>query len=199
MTTTTTGKTTQLAFRCPNDVVAALEAKAKAEGLERTTAIIKALRLWLGLEDGPKDSPQLVERLDQVEAKLAAVIAQLAELQAPALQTPAKPAQPSPQRPIEGQMSILAAIADQVEAQRPTASPAPVDDWLTREQAFEALGGNPTDEASEVARLDGKATIRFQTFRNPKTKHAAYGVEFSRERFDAGQPCMRLLQRGDRE
>lgn len=209
--------TTPLHFRCPPDILEAIDARAKADSAGRSAVIIKALRAGLGMTIIPSEDTRLPARVAQLEAQLAAVIVQVAELlqaPSPTLDTPApvfdpidqaavrdainQLDEPEPQASnvVDGQTSIFDALPQQDSDAEPAQAldtSALVEGWLTRREAFEALGGNPDDEASTVASLDGKRAIGFRTFNLPKTKHAAYGVEFSRERMDADQPCMRLI------
>lgn len=178
---------TPLHFRCPPDVYQALEAQAKAGGSDRTAAIIKALRIGLGLEAGPGEAPRLSGRVDQLEAQVAAVIAQVAALQ----QAPSQPTVAAPKASgSHEQLSLLPAGDDQAHDRQ--LSPG---EWLSRPDAFRALGGNPDDKASRVASVDGKRSIGYQTFRLPKTNPQlpAYGLEFSPERHGSGLPSVRLI------
>lgn len=164
----------QFNFRCPDDLYEAIEAQASAQGVEKTAIVLQALRVQLGLPrvavQGPVDTGLSI-RVGQVEAQLAAVIAQLAELQtSPAKATQSKP-EPSKPAVVQGQLGFL---DDQEQP------PAQEGERFTLKQAFEALGGNLADKDSTVSTLAGDKRLRWNTFRLEKTDYRAFGFEVDR-------------------
>lgn len=189
---------TPLHFRCPGDVFEALEAKAKVDGTDRTTAIIKALRVGLGLEASPEDTPRLSGKVDQLAAQLAAVIAQVAELQAPPAQlaqAATTPVQPTAPRPVDGQLSILETIAPQAEASTPASPSDTAEEWMHVKQAFQLAGGDLDNPASVVLPLDGGKGYKFNTFRLKANDLTPFGFERHPDNGALVRPLPVLLQR----
>lgn len=212
--------TTPLHFRCPPDVLEAIDARAKADNVGRSAVIIKALRAGLGLIVSPSDDTRLPARVAQLEAQLAAVIVQVAELKAPApaLDTPAPVLDPvdqaamrdavnqldeaEPQAPnvVDGQMSFLDALPEQGSDAEPAQAldtPAPSDDWMHVKEGFRLAGGDPADKASAITALDGSGkTYKLATFRLVARDIEPFGFERHPEKGNLVRPIHpALLQR----
>lgn len=175
----------QFNFRCPDDLYAAIEAQAAARGIEKTAVVLDAVRTQLGLSAPEKLSNAdagLSLRVDQLAAQLAAVIAQVAELQqAPALlptRAATTPTQPAP--PIDGQTSIFDTPPNQAredEPAQPLDTPATSDGWMHVNEGFRLAGGDPDNDKSKVFTLDGSKGYTLNSFRLKVNDITAFGFE----------------------
>ena len=183
-----------VSFRCPADILDAVK-KATAGGAQRSKVIIDALRIGLGLvapggAGSPQDLQGVLGRLADLEAttrqheQLVDDLAQLAQRV----------------RVVEDRTRFKAAPESPTPAgKQPRANPAttpaaahepgpPASPRLTVRQAFEALGGDPADEASTVPDLTGSKRLRWNTFRLGKTDYSLFGFKVDHERRAAKEP-----------
>lgn len=78
----------------------------------------------------------------------------------------------------------------------PTASTLHSPRWMTPEAAFKFLGGDPSNLRSEVSSRQGNRQIKFNNFMtlDSEDDFREFGLEYSRQRRDANQPCLRWIQ-----
>jgi hypothetical protein len=180
---------THVSFRCPADILDAIK-KATAGGTQRTTVITDALRAGLGLiAPGGAGRPQglqgVLDRLADLEAttrqheQLVDDLAQLTQRVRVVEDRTRSKTTPEGPTPAGKQPRTNPATTHEPE---PPASPR-----LTVQQAFEALGGDPADQASTVPDLTGSKRLRYNTFRLGKTDYGAFGLEVDHERKAAGK------------
>lgn len=211
--------TTPLHFRCPPDVLEAVDARAIADNVGRSAVIIKALRAGLGLVVSPSEDTRLPARVAQLEAQLAAVIAQVAEIKAAPTDTTPAPVldpvdqaamrdainqldepEPQPSNVVDGQMSLLDTLSEQGSDAEPAQAhdtPAPSDDWMHVKDGFKLAGGDPDDKASSITALDGSGkTYKLATFRLVARDIEPFGFERHPEKGNLVRPIHpALLQR----
>lgn len=203
-------QTTNVSLRCPADVIAAVQAIREKTGASQTTVMLDALRVGLGLADADRPGRTLdaLRSLDELHARLSdleATVRQHEQLvdgaekmrqrirvledrmrfKAPSVppngtnEPHARATEAPPGAPPEDK---------QPHALPLTAVPAePATGYLTRRQAFEALGGNLADKTSRVPTLDGSKRLLWNTFRlHPQTKYEPFGFEVDEARRAAG-------------
>ncbi|MBK4732939.1 hypothetical protein JJD41_24150 [Oxynema sp. CENA135] len=67
-------------------------------------------------------------------------------------------------------------------------------EWLAVKEAFEQLGGDPSDVNAVVTSLDGSRSVKFNRFRVlSASDYQAFGLEFRPDRRRRRLPCLRLL------
>lgn len=73
----------------------------------------------------------------------------------------------------------------------------PSKEWLTPEEAFQLLGGNPDNPNSKVSTLDGKRRIGLSAFRRlvNTAEYADFGFQYSSDRHLKNLPYLRRLPR----
>lgn len=189
--------TTPLHFRCPPDVLEAIDARAKADNVGRSAVIIKAIRAGLGLVVTPSDDTRLPARVAQVEAQLAALIAQVAEIKAAPVDTTPTPVldpvdqaamrdavnqldgpEPQPPNVVDGQMSFLDALPEQGSDAESAQALDTQDDWMHVKEGFRLAGGDPADTSSTIPALDNSGkTYKLATFRLVARNIEPFGFE----------------------
>ncbi|BCX12020.1 MAG: hypothetical protein KatS3mg067_0958 [Thermosynechococcus sp.] len=89
----------------------------------------------------------------------------------------------------------LAAKLKHLEEKIPTADPS--HEWLTPEEAFQLLGGDPENPYSKVSTLDGKRRIGLSAFRRlvNTAEYADFGFEYASDRHVKNLPYLRPLSR----
>jgi hypothetical protein len=90
---------------------------------------------------------------------------------------------------VKGLSSRLSALEQAI----PTGTAADAPRWLTLEDAFRYLGGDPNDSNSTVSTVNGSSSIPFRRFRalkNPE-EFQLFGLEADVTRRDANKPWLR--------
>lgn len=90
-------------------------------------------------------------------------------------------------------MSNLSNRLSALEQSIPTSPRAP---WITPEEAFMVLGGQPNNPQSVVRTLNGQAAVsfaRFQTLRSER-EWQAFGFEADTVRRETDKPWLRQIQ-----
>jgi hypothetical protein len=90
---------------------------------------------------------------------------------------------------VKGLSSRLSALEQAI----PTGTAADAPRWLTLEDAFRYLGGDPNDSNSTVLTVNGSSSIPFRRFRalkNPE-EFRSFGLEADVTRRDANKPWLR--------
>lgn len=102
----------------------------------------------------------------------------------------ARAAAPTGKQIVTGLSDRLSALEQAI----PKASNEPR--WLTVEEAFRYLGGDPTDSNSAVTAENGVTSIPFRRFRllSNADDYRAFGLEASLERRDAQKPWLRWTE-----
>ena len=79
--------------------------------------------------------------------------------------------------------------------------PAPeFPEWMTARQAFESLGGDPSNRDSSVRSADGSKQIKFSTFKKKTSSELKpFGLELSQDQKRRRLPCYRLLKPSDED
>ncbi|URR35597.1 hypothetical protein NBE99_00175 [Thermosynechococcus sp. HN-54] len=82
-----------------------------------------------------------------------------------------------------------------LEEKIPTGDPN--KEWLTPEEAFQLLGGDPANPRSKVSTLDGKRRIGLSAFRRlvNTAEYADFGFQYSSDRHLKNLPYLRRLPR----
>lgn len=195
---------TTLSFRCPADILDAIRQAMTATGAKQSTVITDALRVGLGLAeaghvgqalDTSRALQGITDRIADLEGTVRqheravedlAQLAQRVRVLEDRVRFKAIPAEENKQP--------HAADAAAAKTNKPLAfegPPTPTESpsgYLTRQQAFKALGGDLADPASKVPTLTGAKRVTWNTFRlAAQTDYSLFGFEVDEGRKAAGE------------
>ncbi len=95
------------------------------------------------------------------------------------------------QKLVQGLTNRLSALEEAI----PTSVDAKKRSWMTTEDAFEALGGDPQNPNSLITSLNGRASVSFPRFCKLRSdeEFRAFGLESDWNRRSANQPWLRQI------
>lgn len=185
---------TTLSFRCPADILDAIRQAMTATGAKQSAVITDALRVGLGLAE----AGHVGQALDTSRA-LQGITDRIADLEATvrqherAVEDLAQLAQRV--RVLEDRVRFKAIPTEEnKQSHAADAPPTPATTaesatgYLTRQQAFTALGGDLADPGSKVPTLTGAKRVTWNTFRLAgQTDYTLFGFEVDEGRKAAGE------------
>ncbi|RMH78704.1 MAG: hypothetical protein D6680_01320 [Cyanobacteria bacterium J007] len=97
-------------------------------------------------------------------------------------------------RQVKGKGTLKSTKTNQKRAIAEKSSKQGGSEWLAVKEAFEQLGGDPSDVNAVVTSLDGSRSVKFNRFRVlSASDYQAFGLEFRPDRRRRRLPCLRLL------
>ena len=178
-----------ISFRCPPEVLEAMQLRMTATGQKQSTVIINALRHALGLtgdrlnDQAHGTDPAILQRMSDLEGLVRQhdhLVPNLAKLERRVRDLEAK-ATTTSANAMQNNAVVMQAENNPMDLPQATSAGKP---WYTVEQAFESLGGIPTPESgTTVPTLDGSKRVKWNSFRLARqTKYDLYGFGIDEER-----------------